>query len=259
MMRYGQILIGPCLAFSVTACSTLPDRYQLAAPELMPVPPDDPKNPDHPSSLDKVHALVQDSQTKCARFVNSMFVEQAGTGFGLDIASTASSALATVFSPLAVVHSLTAASTIFGGARTSLSAEYLNSLTISHISQAIQSTYTVAMAKYINDLPKDETSTINPYVERSTILSIHNACSLAAAEGTIGSTLQPSGIGQTPASITYPVANTDTTLGKIAAGVAARINGDTDFATAGVSASADANGVVYLKMTSPLRPRCHCV
>ena len=160
-MRVVSALLGICILFSAAGCAVLPQRYQLAAEPLMEVkdipgmavPPPSASPPTQYAvalkPIDQVNLLVQDSQTKCAHFVDSMFAETAGAGFVLDILSTGTSALATVFTPLATVHSLTASSTIFGAAKTGISANYLNTLTISHITQAIQSGYTSNMQNYI--------------------------------------------------------------------------------------------------------------
>jgi hypothetical protein len=274
-MRTARGLFGACLVFCAAGCNIVPPRYQLAATPLMdapgtPVPPGNPPAPGSPTGpgvptasmptggltpIQWVNVLVQDSQTKCAEFVNSLFAQTAGSGLLLDILNTTSSALATVFTPLSTVHALTAASTIFGGARTSITAEYLNSLTISHISQAIQSTYSSDMQKYIAWLDTADPATIDVFHERSRIVSYHNECSLASAEGSIGSALQPPAqVGQaSPLSITYKIgtARNDTTLSGLTTAIIAAVNGDPTFNKAGVTASLGGPGVISLNTTKP--------
>jgi hypothetical protein len=210
--RYMALLVGTVMVLGITGCAVWPQRYLLTAQPLIAAPgaPLAPGEPDpwqtfKGSSLDAVHFIVQDSQTKCATFINSMFAQTAGTGLTLDVLSTSTSALATVFTPLAATHALSAASTIFGGARTAITAEYLNSLTISHITQAIQSTYSSDMQKYIAWLDT-QPAPIDPIVERSKILSYHDECSLASAEGSISNTLQSAASTPTAAAATSPPA-----------------------------------------------------
>jgi hypothetical protein len=276
-MRIMEGVVSALFAIGTAGCSWLPPRYQLAAAPLMeapgtPVPPAPPASPGLPAGpgvptatnpaggltpIQWVNVLVQDSQTKCAEFVNSLFAETAGTGLVLDVLNTASSALATVFTPLPTVHALTAASTIFGGARASITAEYLNSLTISHISQAIQSTYSSDMQKYIAWLDTANPNTIDVFHERSRIVSYHNECSLAAAEGSIGSALQPPAqTGQTTLlGLSYKVgsnlgsAHDDSNIQGLTSAIIAAINGDAGFNKAGVTAAPGGSGVVSLNMS----------
>jgi hypothetical protein len=218
--RSSRALGSAAILAALGGCSALlPQRFQMTAPPLAQLyPPDAPgilKSPPDvvPSGLttnqQKIGYLIGDSMTKCSGFVNSMFAEHAATGLTLDVAATITSALGTVFTPIAVTHSLSAASTILSGTRMSLDAEYLNSLTISHIVQAIQSTYSTQMQYEINKI-----ATANPMpsadLERNVIQSIHSSCSLANAEGTIAATLQsptgtPSAVsGTTPAPAQAP-------------------------------------------------------
>jgi hypothetical protein len=202
--------------------------------------------------IERVNLLVQDSQTKCAQFVDSMFAETAGSGFVLDVLSTATSAISTIFTPLATVHSLGAASTIFGAGKTAISANYLNTLSISHISQAIQSTYTTDMKRYIDSLASLDTAhqnSINVFQERSKIVSYHTECSLAAAEGSISGALQPPAQPGQQLSLTHTVTASESAPALLAVAIANDINGNTAFSQAGITASASSN-VITLKMPS---------
>jgi len=276
-MRATAGLVSICILLNATGCAYLPQRYQLAAAPLIevkeivpdtkvivvqPAPSDPagslPKSYTVPlTDLDRVSLLVQDSQTKCAQFVNTMFAETAGTGFVLDILSTATSALATVFTPLATVHALTASSTIFGAAKTGISANYLNTLTISHITQAIQSGYTTNMQKYISSLDTADPNKISVYQERSKIVSYHNQCSLAAAEGSISNALQIAPQLVQEVSLAYKVVGTaaagDNTAAGLAQAIAAGINGNTAFTKAGITALPPSGASISLKMTNPVK------
>ena len=198
--------------------------------------------------IERVNLLVQDSQSKCAHFVDSMFAETAGSGFLLDILSTGTSALATVFTPLTTVHSLTASSTIFGAAKTGISANYLNTLSISHITQAIQSTYSADMQKYISSLYTVDPNKLDVFQERSKIVSYHNECSLAAAEGSISSSLQPTEQAALGLKVDYTV-TTEKTAQDLVNALVPQIN--KVFGVAGITATAN-NDEIILRMTNPI-------
>jgi LysM repeat protein len=201
------------------------------------------------TNLDKVHDLVQDSQTKCQAYITNLFGGIAGTNTSLDIIGTAFSAAATVFKPLTTVHALSAGSTLATGSKTSIQTEYMNSVTISHVIQAIDSTYGVKMQAYISYLDKvSNQNGIDVVAERSTILSYHGLCSLAAANGSIVNSLQPVAGQKSPAqlSTTYTVKSTDTSPALIATGIAAQVNGDAAFKAAGISAQAPGDTVTLI-------------
>ena len=262
-MRIASGILSTCILITAAGCAVVPQRYQLAAEPLMDVPGNK-MTVVQPGSIpllyttvnlepiDRVNLLVQDSQNKCAHFVNSMFAETAGSGFVLDVLSTATSAISTIFTPLATVHSLGAASTIFGAGKTAISANYLNTLSISHITQAIQSTYTSDMKKYIDSLASLDTehqNAINVFQERSKIVSYHAECSLAAAEGSISGALQPPAQAGQQVSLTHTVVAGESTPALLAAAIAKDINGNSAFGKAGITASASGN-VIALKMAS---------
>src|SRR5579862_1816404 len=239
-MRLSRTL-GVCfLLLNVSGCTYLSHGggLQLAADPL-----EKAADAQGSNNLEKVHDLVQDSQTKCEAFVVDMFKRTAETNTGLDILGTITSSLATVFTPLTTVHALTAASTITGGAKTAISTEFLNGVTISHITQAIQSTYSVDMKNYINYLNTvTDPNGIDVVGARSTIQSYHAECALPAADGSIASALQPSSPPQsTQLTLTYTVTATDKTAANVASHILAQLNGDANFKAAGVTAAEDKN------------------
>ena len=268
-MRAALGLLSISILIGVTGCAAVPQRYQLAAAPLMDVPPAyvvQPVPPGMPPAtpattlpllpIAQVNLLVQDSQRKCAEFVNSLFAETAGSGLILDVLSTGTSAIASLVTPLSTAHSLAAASTVLGATKTGITANYLNTLSISHIAQAIQSTYTTDMTNYINSLAAldPNNSRIDVFQERSKILSYHNECALAAAEGSISSALQtPALVGQ---GLTVSHTVTDAEInrpGALAQGLAIDIN--RVFANAGVTAQTETArpSVINLRMTSPFK------
>lgn len=248
-----------CIIMCVTGCSIVPQRYRLAAEPLMDVPPNHVSVPVPGSSpparqeltnLDnrqRVNLLVQDSQNKCADFVDSMFAQTAGSGFILDILSTGTSAIATIFTPLATVHSLAAASTIFGAAKTGISANYLNTLSISHITQAIQQTYSTNMKIYVDSLATADPAKIDVFQERSKIASYHAMCSLAAAEGSISSTLQATPQAGQGLTYRHTVAATENSVKALAADLVSEINDTTSgFSKAAITALQTADATIKL-------------
>lgn len=271
MRRAIRALVGLSVLVPVAGCAVVPQRYQLAPAPLMDVPPEitvlmqtNPANPSGPpiprpvrlSPIERVNLLVQDSQKKCADFVNSLFAETAGSGLILDVLSTGTSAVSSIVTPLATSHALAAASTVLGATKTGITANYLNTLTTAHIAQAIQSTYTTDMTNYINSLAEldPDNNKINPFQERSKILSYHNECALAAAEGSISSALQtPAPVGQ-GLSMTHSV--TDVEAGRpdiLATDLAIDIN--RVFGNAGVTAQTEVGRpfVINLRMSVPFK------
>jgi len=243
-----------------TGCNLVPQRYQLAAEPLMDIPltatfmqPGAPGSaqvavamPVSTDPMAQANLLVQDSQLKCAAFVNSLFAETAGAGLALDVLSTGTSAVAGIVTPLSNSHALAAASTVLGATKTGITANYLNTLSLGHITQAILASYTGDMSDYINSLGTvSDPKRVNIYLERSKIQNIHKKCSLAMAESTISNTLQNqpgSGAAQGLQKVHSigDVAN-DTDPKILANALATEINGV--FATAGVTATTSGNVV----------------
>ncbi|UXU85619.1 hypothetical protein [Burkholderia sp. S-53] len=278
-MNFTYPAIVSALLMLTAGCSTVPQSFQLTATPLMKasdalaavaaksasggeVGDGRGTPPQSLSNFQAVNLLVQDSESRCADFVNSLFSQMAGSGFAFDVLGTISSALATVFTPLTVVHSLTAGSTVFGAAKTGISANYLNTLSISHVAQSIQSTYQADIQKYIgylNGLDQNGRQNIDVYAERSVILSYHNECSLAWAEGTISVALQPpqseqsTGSGGQSISVKYTVPKAGQAVAAVADGVASAVAASSDFQKANVTATSK-NGIVTFAMrkTFPL-------
>lgn len=191
------------------------------------------------SNLARVHQLVQDSEQKCANFVVGMFDYQARTSTGLDIAATTFSALATVFTRIGIKNTLSAGSSIATGSRNSIHTEYLNSLTIANVVQAVQSTYGIEMKKYLEYLSTQVAPDVD--VERSWIVSIHNLCSLPAAEGTIQASVAPARTPSPPSdqlTLTYTVKAAAKGPSDVAADFAREFSATPDFQALGVGASA---------------------
>jgi hypothetical protein len=145
------------------------------------------------NDFEKAQFLVSDSQKKCGTFVTHLQELTAAVNTQLDVASAALSAAASVVTPLKTTQSLTAGAGFLTATKLSISNEYLSSLTISHVIQAIQQTYGNDMSAYLTDLDnpaKVDQDKVIFLAELPRIQAIHNECSLASAEGTIGSSLQ---------------------------------------------------------------------
>jgi hypothetical protein len=270
-MRMALRLLSICILICATGCALVPQRYQLAAAPLIDLPPacvvpPVPRGvvplstsaacvPIQP--IDQVNLLVQDSQQKCAEFVNSMFAETAGSGFVLDVLATGTSAVSSIVTPLSTAHALSAATSVLSGTKTGISANYLNTLSISHITQAIQSTYTTDIKNYVNSLAsltEDQQKLLNPFMERSKIESYHAECSLAAAEGSINTTLQATGqLGQAIPSLTYTVKGTgDITASGLTTQLEIAINNFSAFQQAGITALPSSDTAIALVMKNAL-------
>lgn len=282
LMKLAQRSLCFCFILTFAACSHMPQNFQLAAAPLAEAPDTPaldvsvsgasaPASAALPAShvagtaggltkFQVVNLLVQDSQRKCSDFVDSLFAQTAGSGFLLDTLSTVSSALATVFTPTSVTHAFSAGSTVFSATKASMSANYLNALSISHIAQSIQATYHTdirAYLKYLDSLDMTARDTIDVFNERTRILSYHQECSLAWAEGTISSSLQPEasqGGGQASGqiSVSYRVPG-GTSVDDIAQAMASKITQDPTVKQADMSADPDGGGVIKFTMKKAFR------
>ncbi|WP_157977952.1 hypothetical protein [Paraburkholderia kururiensis] len=281
-MKLAQWFLCFCFILTSAACSHMPQNFQLAAAPLA-------EAPDTPASaafvsgasasagaalpashvagtaggltkFQVVNLLVQDSQRKCSDFVDSLFAQTAGSGFLLDTLSTVSSALATVFTPTSVTHAFSAGSTVFSATKASMSADYLNALSISHIAQSIQATYQTDIRtylKYLDSLDTTARDNIDVFNERTRILSYHQECSLAWAEGTISSSLQSGasqGGGQASGqiSVSYTVPD-GASVDDIAKAIANKISQDPTVKQVGMSADPDSGGVIKFTMKKAFR------
>jgi hypothetical protein len=253
---------------ALTGCGLVPQRYQLAAEPLMDIPPAwavQPVPPAPPGATpavfpanvplqsveDEVNVLVQDSQRKCAAFVDSLFAETAGAGLTLDVLSTGTSAVAAVVTPLATSHALSAASTVLGATKSGITANYLNTLSLAHITQAILGTYNNDMTDYINSLASTpDPNNLRLYTERTKIENIHKKCSLAAAETTISNTLQTSGSTAAGSGLQkiHTVTSTETDPKVLASTLSGEIN-DT-FGKSGLKAIASGNVITLSRPAS---------
>ena len=274
LSRFGlTILLG------LGGCS-IPQRYQLTAAPVETVTdaiialnsdaskiegPQSPSNQQN-SQVPLIHApkagnyaivqhIAHDLEIKCDAFVNSLFASTAGTRFVLDVLTTTSTALGAVFTPLATAHAFSAAGAITSGTNSSISADYLNNLTLSHFVQAIQTSYGTGMQTYLQALDANtQQDSIDPYAAQNKIVQIHSTCSLASANGTISSTLATSAPSeQAQSTLTYTTKQGDTAV-TVASGLLALIKKDPTFQALRITASeqgAKPNGTLVLSVPGP--------
>lgn len=253
-------LFAVSMVATIAACSSVPQRLQLKAKDLATVQDaiDQTKNIQGITPLDQVNWLVQDSEKKCKDFTDSLFAETAGTNIVLDFISTIASGIGAAFSPLSTVHAASAVATVSNGTKTSISTEYLNALSISHVTQAIQSTYGADIQRYIQYLQSiNDRNSIHLFDARTQILTYHAECSLASADSSIGSALQPPPAPAATATRQFVVTYTVTSgasYSKIADALLNIINNDINFKSVGISAAdqnpSNPNGVLVLTVPS---------
>src|SRR5438445_2098246 len=82
-----------------------------------------------------IGAIINDSEEKCANFLNGLVLAENSVNTGFDMATTLFTALATAFTPLATVHALTAAGTISSGWRTAINSNIYAKATIGNYAQ----------------------------------------------------------------------------------------------------------------------------
>jgi len=149
--------------------------------------------------------VVQDSMEKCADFVNGLVLTSTSVNTSLDIVNTLLSGLATVFTPIATIHALTAAATIVGGWKGAINSDIYAKASIANYAQAIQASYYTDISKYLTALSAAPAGTLVASSEVPKIQLVHKECSLATAQSTISSTLQAA----TPTSETNLSASID--------------------------------------------------
>jgi hypothetical protein len=140
-----------------------------------------------------VGLVLDDSERKCARFVDGLVLAENSTNTGLDVMTTVFSALATAFTPVNTIHALTAAASISGGTKTAIDSDIYAKASIAIYAQAIQGTYYTDIKKYSDALTSMVPADIEPSIEVGKIQTIHEECNLASAQAAISATLQPSG------------------------------------------------------------------
>jgi hypothetical protein len=212
-MKICSILVAASLAVALSACSTVKNlarngSYGVAAANL-------------DSSLVKnaqgagtskapLYILIANSEDNCNAFVNGLISAETGTNTSLDVTTTALNALATAFTPLGTVHSLTAAAAITGGWKTAIDSDIFSKATAANFAQAIQSTYYKSLQTEVASLRAAQTSDVDGAAEVTVIKSIHAQCALGPAESSITAALTPSQNGAAGVNTTT---TTSVTLG----------------------------------------------
>ena len=208
------------------------------------------------SARSRAFQLMQDSLEKCQAFLVELFDSQAKTSTGLDIASTTFSALVPVFSRVGIKNTLGAGSAIATGSKNSIRTEYLNSLALANVTQAVNQTYFVEIAKYRDVLDAKAPESIDVDEVRVDLLRIHALCSLTSAEGTIQANFAPSAStsareGVNQLTFVYTVMSGDTQA-NLVANVVKAFNADPGFKAADIQAQVDkANPATQIDFISP--------
>ncbi|WP_176060957.1 hypothetical protein [Paraburkholderia sp. BCC1876] len=134
--------------------------------------------------------VVWDSMKKCNDFMAQLVVAENTSNTALDMSTTVFSALATAFTPLATVHAMSAGATIASGWRTDIDTNIYAKAGIATYAQAISVTYYKDMKGYLQTLENERDAEIVAALEVPKIQSIHQECSLAAAQMTVNATMQ---------------------------------------------------------------------
>ena len=182
--------------------SAAPTMSATTTPPVVPVPPASPAFP----NKTYIGLLLNESENNCGKFVNGLVLISNSTNTTLDGLTTVFTALGTAFTPIGVVHGLTAAGSISSGWKTAIDTDVYAKQTIANYALAIQTGYYTDLQGYITDLGKvtDDSSIILP-IEVAKIRTIHRECSLATAQASLSSTIGPTttgAAGATPPALT---------------------------------------------------------
>lgn len=137
-----------------------------------------------------VGRVIYDSEQKCALFVAELTASESLSNTGLDMTTTALSALATAFTPLATVHALPAGASISSGWKTAIDTDVFAKASIANYAEAIQLSYYQNIHNLIQSLPSDPDERVNASVFLAEVQEIHQGCSLGSAQLTVSKTLQ---------------------------------------------------------------------
>ncbi len=140
---------------------------------------------DNRRAKDFIGALLDDSMNKCQGFIDAFTGAQSGENLGLDIASIALSALATVFVPVNTVRALSAASTITQGTKAAINSDMFQQLTVQLFVQQINATYFKEYTDYVKNFR--DSSDLTPSIELAKIQAFHKDCSIPFAAANITS------------------------------------------------------------------------
>lgn len=241
------------------------------APAPAPAPLPDmnppPSNAGDPTVKSKVGNVVLESEIKCSRFLNGLVLAENSSNVFLGGTAILTSALGTVFTPLAVVHGFTAASTVASGWRAEINSDIYAKMAVADYALAIQTTYYNNMANYLQAL--NGATDVVYEVEVGKVAIYHKSCSLAAAQGILqnslqtaaaagaqsGTTQQTVKVAESPdAATTYTITGTAPTLSlpvvasvkpvpavktipQLADALIAAVNGNAAFANLGITAT----------------------
>lgn len=133
--------------------------------------------------------ILNESVTKCDQFISGLALASNSTNVDLDGATTVFSALGTAFTPLALVHGLTAAGSITSGWKTAIDADVYGKLAVADYAKAIQTTYYTDFRTYLDAIKTASVTDDDLPFEIGTIRTIHKECSLASAQATIAANL----------------------------------------------------------------------
>jgi hypothetical protein len=148
--------------------------------------------------------VLNESLTKCDAFVAGLVLTSNSANVDLDSATTVFSALGTAFTPLALVHGLTAAGSISSGWKTAIDSDIYGKSAIADYAKAIQTSYYTDLRTYMDAIKTESPTADDLPFEIATIRTIHKECSLASAQATIAANLA------SPATATAATAETNT-------------------------------------------------
>lgn len=192
------IILALSIALFLSGCQTF--RRTSSALPLDPVWAYEVTKPENDTTR-FVGGIIYDSETKCSQFIAELTASESLSNTGLDMTTTALSALATAFTPLATVHALSSGAAISSGWKTAVDTDVFAKAGIANYAEAIQLTYYQNMHALVTTLPSNASDPMNASKALAEIQEIHQGCSLGAAQSTIAKTLQDaSRINQADAS-----------------------------------------------------------
>jgi len=131
---------------------------------------------------------IADSYANCSAYKRRLILGSRGADAGFDIATTALSTIASVVSPVAIVHALTAATAFSSSSKSAVDADLFENATAALMVKSLQKTYDAQMLTLQG---KIEEEMLSPIEDLSDVVRINQLCSFTESLANIEASPSP--------------------------------------------------------------------
>lgn len=133
-------------------------------------------------------AAITDSQGSCSNFIARLTAQQAGLNASGEVVSIILSGLASVFTPVATVRALAAASSIVQGSQAAINNQFFQQLTLVLFVQTMNKSYFERLGRFRADYQGSAPTELRFNAAITELQDIHRECSIPAIAARIGNT-----------------------------------------------------------------------